>query len=147
MSGIERPASEPLLTPAETAERFRVDVKTPSRWAKKGRIHVLRTPGGHRRFFENEVNALLRGETWNPPPGVIPGPLDAPVDTLWPSGIPAPMRNRLQAAGAATIGELTALTAADLKHFGLRPPQIDEVRLVLYRKGLALHGETVSDAA
>jgi hypothetical protein len=64
-------AGEPLLTNAEIAARFKVDPKTPTRWAKAGRVHTLKTPGGHRRYFENEVNALLRGETWTPPPGAI----------------------------------------------------------------------------
>lgn len=49
----------PLLTPAEVADMFRVDPKTVSRWAKAGRISAVRTPGGHRRFREAEVLALL----------------------------------------------------------------------------------------
>ena len=62
---------EPLLTPAELATRLRVDVKTTTRWAKAGRLHTIRTPGGHRRFYENEVTALMRGEKWDPPPGAV----------------------------------------------------------------------------
>jgi excisionase family DNA binding protein len=61
---------EPLLTPAELATKLRVDVKTTSRWAKQGKLHTQRTLGGHRRFFENEVNAWLRGEAWDPPEGI-----------------------------------------------------------------------------
>ena len=65
---IEVPVEEePLLTPGEVSARFRVDVKTATRWAKDGKLHTIRTPGGHRRFFENEVNAMLRGETWELP--------------------------------------------------------------------------------
>ncbi|MDV6012646.1 BldC family transcriptional regulator [Haloechinothrix sp. LS1_15] len=48
-----------LLTPGEVAELFRVDPKTVTRWAASGRIGSIRTPGGHRRFRESEVNALL----------------------------------------------------------------------------------------
>lgn len=48
-----------LLTPGEVAEMFRVDPKTVTRWASAGRIGSIRTPGGHRRFRESEVNALL----------------------------------------------------------------------------------------
>jgi excisionase family DNA binding protein len=62
-------AGEPLLTPAETADRWKVDVKTVTRWAREGKLHSIKTPGGHRRFFENEVRALLRGEKWEPPAG------------------------------------------------------------------------------
>ena len=51
-----------LLTPGEVAALFRVDPKTVTRWAAAGRIGSIRTPGGHRRFRESEVRALLRGE-------------------------------------------------------------------------------------
>lgn len=54
--------SERLLTPGEVAALFRVDPKTVTRWAAAGRISSIRTPGGHRRFRESEVHALLRGE-------------------------------------------------------------------------------------
>jgi excisionase family DNA binding protein len=50
-----------LLTPGEVAALFRVDPKTVTRWASAGRIGSIRTPGGHRRFRESEVRALLRG--------------------------------------------------------------------------------------
>lgn len=51
-----------LLTPGEVAALFRVDPKTVTRWAAAGRISSIRTPGGHRRFRESEVRALLEGE-------------------------------------------------------------------------------------
>jgi excisionase family DNA binding protein len=54
--------NERLLTPGEVAALFRVDPKTVTRWAASGRISSIRTPGGHRRFRESEVRALLRGE-------------------------------------------------------------------------------------
>ena len=38
------------------------DPKTVTRWAAAGRISSIRTPGGHRRFRESEVRALLDGE-------------------------------------------------------------------------------------
>jgi excisionase family DNA binding protein len=53
--------SEPLLTPAEVATMFRVDPKTVTRWAKKGMLTSIRTLGGHRRYREIEVRALLAG--------------------------------------------------------------------------------------
>ncbi|MEU8278188.1 BldC family transcriptional regulator [Microbispora bryophytorum] len=51
-----------LLTAGEVAQMFRVDPKTVSRWAAAGRISSIRTPGGHRRFRDSEVQVLLRGE-------------------------------------------------------------------------------------
>lgn len=53
------PTNEKLLTPGEVALMFRVDPKTVTRWASAGRIGSIRTPGGHRRFRESEVTALL----------------------------------------------------------------------------------------
>jgi excisionase family DNA binding protein len=53
------PEADYLLTPAEVAGMFRVDPKTVTRWAKAGRLRSIRTPGGHRRFRESEVRALL----------------------------------------------------------------------------------------
>ena len=55
------PESEALLTPAEVASMFRVDPKTVTRWAKAGKLSSIRTLGGHRRYRESEVRALLAG--------------------------------------------------------------------------------------
>lgn len=53
------PAQEVLLTPSEVAALFRVDPKTVTRWAKAGKLTSIRTLGGHRRYKESEVKALL----------------------------------------------------------------------------------------
>ena len=58
---------ERLLTPGEVAALFRVDPKTVTRWAKAGKLTSIRTLGGHRRYRETEVRALLAG---------IPAPRD-----------------------------------------------------------------------
>lgn len=50
-----------LLTPGEVAQLFRVDPKTVTRWAKAGKLTCVRTLGNHRRYVEDEVQALLRG--------------------------------------------------------------------------------------
>lgn len=60
--------AERLLTPGEVATMFRVDPKTVTRWASAGRIGSIRTPGGHRRFRETEVRALLAALTTPAPP-------------------------------------------------------------------------------
>ena len=74
-----------LLTPGEVATLFRVDPKTVTRWASAGRIGSIRTPGGHRRFRESEVRALLRGVD---PEGSVPSQL-APQSAPH-SGSPVP---------------------------------------------------------
>ncbi len=50
---------ETLLTPAEVAQKFRVNPKTVTRWAKAGKLSAIRTLGGHRRFRASEVNRCL----------------------------------------------------------------------------------------
>lgn len=59
---MSAPDGGKLMTSAEVAALFRVDPKTVTRWALAGRITSIRTPGGHRRFRESEVRALLRGD-------------------------------------------------------------------------------------
>jgi excisionase family DNA binding protein len=59
-----------LLTPAEVAALFRVDPKTVTRWAQQGKLHSIRTLGGHRRYSEAEIQAFLDG----PRPVPVPTP-------------------------------------------------------------------------
>lgn len=54
---------ETLLTPAEVATLFRVDPKTVTRWAKAGKLTAIRTLGGHRRYRQSEVHALIKSQT------------------------------------------------------------------------------------
>ena len=56
---------ETLLTPSEVAALFRVDPKTVTRWAKAGKLTSIRTLGGHRRYKESEVTALLNAVNSN----------------------------------------------------------------------------------
>jgi excisionase family DNA binding protein len=60
--------TEPLLTPAEVATLFRVDPKTVTRWARAGKLTSIRTLGGHRRYLEREVLALLNFGRTTPVP-------------------------------------------------------------------------------
>ena len=54
------PDAEVLLTPREVADLFGVDPKTVTRWAKAGKLTAIRTLGGHRRYRQSEVQALLK---------------------------------------------------------------------------------------
>jgi excisionase family DNA binding protein len=78
-----------LLTPGEVAALFRVDPKTVTRWAAAGRIPSIRTPGGHRRFPESGVHALLEV-------GPEPEPEEVPVgghpdEVAGPLLLPSPL--------------------------------------------------------
>jgi len=54
------PDAEVLLIPKEVAQRFHVNPKTVTRWAKAGKLTAIRTLGGHRRYRESEVLERLR---------------------------------------------------------------------------------------
>lgn len=54
---------ENLLKPSEVAELFKVDAKTVTRWAQRGLISSITTPGGHKRYSEREIRAYLAGAT------------------------------------------------------------------------------------
>ncbi len=45
-----------------------VDESTLRRWADAGQIRAFRTPGGHRRFAEADVQAILSGQGFKPQP-------------------------------------------------------------------------------
>lgn len=57
-----------LLTPAETAAVLKKHRKTITRWASDGKIAFVRTLGGHRRYRESEVRALLAAGGPRPKP-------------------------------------------------------------------------------
>lgn len=48
-----------LLTTSEVARMFRVSPKTVTRWAKIGKLDFIRTMGGHRRFYKQQVDDLF----------------------------------------------------------------------------------------
>lgn len=65
-----------LLTPAEVAQMFGVAPQTVGRWAERGRLRAIYTPGGHRRFRESDVIALLAASN---EPGQDTGPTTRPI--------------------------------------------------------------------
>lgn len=52
--------SETLLIPSEVAEILRVDPKTITQWSKAGKLHAVKTLGGHRRYKKSEILLLSR---------------------------------------------------------------------------------------
>ena len=50
-----------LLKGSEVASMLRVSRVSVIRWADKGLLTEIRTPGGHRRYLESEVRTLLDG--------------------------------------------------------------------------------------
>lgn len=50
-----------LMTPSEVAAVLRVDAKTVTRWAERGLIRAIKTPGGHNRFYRTDIDAIVNG--------------------------------------------------------------------------------------
>jgi len=134
-------SNEKMLTPAQVAGIFSVDAKTVTRWAQAGKLTSIRTLGGHRRYMESEVRALLAGSVAER----VTDPLAAPVHTLWTvgvSGAAATVMRRLPAEGITTVGKLVACDKKVLREMGFRSPQVDEGdrRPGLRRSGVELGG-------
>jgi excisionase family DNA binding protein len=55
----DKPARPTYLRAAEVAELMHVTPKTVSRWAHDGKLPCMRTLGGHRRYLEAEIRALI----------------------------------------------------------------------------------------
>lgn len=49
-----------MLTVGDIARMLQVHPKTVARWARRGQLVAMVTPGGHRRFPLAEVMAFLR---------------------------------------------------------------------------------------
>jgi excisionase family DNA binding protein len=47
------------LYPSQVAKLLQVSPKTVTRWAKEGKLPFLKTLGGHRRYPEPEIRALV----------------------------------------------------------------------------------------
>lgn len=65
-----KPASQPRLEEARrwlsidaACKLIGVDQSTLRRWSDSGKIPVFRTPGGHRRYSEDDLNAFLSGDS------------------------------------------------------------------------------------
>jgi hypothetical protein len=58
----ERDAEDRLLPPAEVARLLGVDPRTLGDWDRAGKLRAAqRTLGGHRRYWESDVRALIAG--------------------------------------------------------------------------------------
>jgi excisionase family DNA binding protein len=68
LSGEPRPDAERgrWLTLGQASRLLNVDESTVRRWADAGQIRTFRTPGGHRRFADRDVRAIMQGRAHKP---------------------------------------------------------------------------------
>jgi excisionase family DNA binding protein len=59
---MARPQTGRWLPLGRAASALGVDEATLRHWADTGRVRTFRTPGGHRRFREDDLRALMRPE-------------------------------------------------------------------------------------
>lgn len=94
------------VTLARACEVLGVNESTVRRWADSGQLHVFRTPGGHRRFAEDELYALL--ESGNQPERVLENAAVTRIrrglhsgreDAKWNDSISASSRDQLRPLG------------------------------------------------
>ena len=63
---LSLPPDVTWLSLQEASRMLGVHPSTLRQWADAGKIHTVRTPGGHRRFAETDVRALLEPEILEP---------------------------------------------------------------------------------
>jgi len=56
---VPQPTEPRYLRTAQVAELLHVSPKTVSRWAQEDRLPYLHTLGGHRRYPDAEIRALV----------------------------------------------------------------------------------------
>lgn len=100
------------LSIRQASDLLGVNPTTLRHWADQGQVRSFRTPGGHRRFSENDLLAVFRQEN-----GTHPVPIDLPPHAL------ARIRRRMkgsQANGADWVRELDEAEREDLRQHGRR---------------------------
>jgi putative two-component system response regulator len=100
----EAPSQAPLVTLQEAATAAGVSASTMRRWADEGRVHAVRTAGGHRRFPLDAVRAVAAERGARP----TIRPVAPPAEPL------TQLAERLRAQGP----EVVAMAAASLYRGG-----------------------------
>lgn len=66
MNDSKKPSAIPnLLTPREVAQQLGVSPVTVRHWALDGKLEFITTPGGHRRFLQEQVDQFVQAHGVN----------------------------------------------------------------------------------
>jgi excisionase family DNA binding protein len=133
---VSLPGSIKWLSLQGASRMLGVHPSTLRQWADAGKIHTVRTPGGHRRFAESDVRALLEPESVEPSSiqmlvqGVIG---HSRMDVSGGKLDQQPWYERFDETGKAEYRELSrkllALLVQYLTQPMERPMLLDEVRI------------------
>jgi excisionase family DNA binding protein len=157
--GASRPANghaaapDRWLTLGQACRVLNVDESTLRRWADAGQVRTFRTPGGHRRFAEGDVRAIVQGRGRAPYADVgdlatrrirqqLHGRPSAGTD--WYASVDESQREKLRPLGR----RLMVLVADYVAKRGRRSALLEEARVTgaEYGSELASSGMSLSQA-
>ena len=144
------------ITLGQACQLLGVNESTLRRWADAGQVRSFRTPGGHRRFSEEDLRALMAGQGG---PGPVPYASLSQLTLArirrrlqrgrsqaarWYTGIPEAERDRLRPLGR----RLVSLVSEYLARGSRRPRLLEEAREIgrEYGRELAKDGLNLRDA-
>lgn len=121
LKGAAHPLDESFLSTRDVASALGVSEATVKRWSDDGLITCRRTPGGHRKFTREDVDAFVRTHHFASPESIAPPPSLAPEEVV-----------RLAIAGDARVLHRTVSAAlqrglplADLLDLHLAPAMLE----------------------
>ncbi|MGB0650560.1 MAG: helix-turn-helix domain-containing protein [Rhodothermales bacterium] len=139
----------------EAAEQLGVHPVTLRRWAESGKIQVVRTPGGHRRFSSSEIDRLKRQSSGDLSPSMGEELREKALthtredisqhDASWISGISEKERKEKRLLGRRLMGLMIQFVGADEE---AGDDILDEARTIarLYAKGVVMSGLPLQEA-
>jgi excisionase family DNA binding protein len=141
------------LTLGQACRLLNVDESTLRRWADAGQVRTFRTPGGHRRFAETDVRAIVNGrgrktqyssEVEEVATRRIRRQVHSRGNADWYSHVDAAQREKLRLMGR----QLMSLVAQYVSRRGRKSTLLEEARATgaQYGEELAHAGMTLSQA-
>jgi len=148
---VPSPDSDRWLTLGQACRLLNVDESTLRRWADAGQVRTFRTPGGHRRFAETDVRAIVNGRSRKQRISEVGDLATRRIRRQlhrghedWYASVDEAQREKLRPLGQ----RLMALVAEYVAKRGRKASLLDEARATgaLYGRELAGAGMSLSQA-